>query len=84
MSVSQAFRVSYSLLGGNCFLASLSVQHAPCRVRACCVPLQKDLFTDKTGEYWGKFGAVQDDIQQAYSGNAAATVDQASMGSFRG
>jgi hypothetical protein len=48
----------------------------------CCCPLQKDLFTDKTGEYWGKFGAVQDDIQQAYSGNDAAAVEQASMGSW--
>lgn len=42
--------------------------------------LQKDLFTDRTGEYWGKFGAVQNDIQQAYSGNAVANVDAASAG----
>jgi hypothetical protein len=49
---------------------------------SCCCRLQKDLFTDRTGEYWGKFGAVQDDIQQAYSGNDAAMVDQASMGNF--
>lgn len=40
----------------------------------------KDLFTDKTGEYWGKFGAVQGDIQQAYTGNAAANVDNVASG----
>jgi hypothetical protein len=38
------------------------------------------LFADRTGEYWGKFGAVQQDISAAYSGNAAANVDAASSG----
>eukprot|EP00878_Enallax_costatus_P015146 GHUV01015858.1.p1 GENE.GHUV01015858.1~~GHUV01015858.1.p1 ORF type:complete len:328 (+),score=61.50 GHUV01015858.1:609-1592(+) len=38
----------------------------------------KGMFTDTAGTYWGNFGAVQGDIQQAYSGNAAANVDQLS------
>lgn len=60
--------------------------HTSCSERVCCVPgclvccPQKDLFVDKTGEYWGKFGATQQSIQQAYSGNAAANVDAASSG----
>jgi hypothetical protein len=32
----------------------------------------KEMFTDKSQAYWGKFGAVQQDIQEAYSGNAEA------------
>eukprot|EP00775_Hariotina_reticulata_P008583 gene8583-8765_t len=40
----------------------------------------KDLFTDTSGAYWGNYKAVQQDIQQAYSGNAAAYTDQASSG----
>uniref|UniRef100_A0A383W183 Pherophorin domain-containing protein n=1 Tax=Tetradesmus obliquus TaxID=3088 RepID=A0A383W183_TETOB len=35
----------------------------------------RDKFTSTAGEYWGNFGAVQDNIQQAYSGNQAASVD---------
>eukprot|EP00882_Tetradesmus_deserticola_P020632 GHRQ01022294.1.p1 GENE.GHRQ01022294.1~~GHRQ01022294.1.p1 ORF type:complete len:222 (+),score=54.96 GHRQ01022294.1:223-888(+) len=40
----------------------------------------RDKFTSTAGEYWGNFGAVQDNIQQSYSGNAAASVDAASGG----
>jgi hypothetical protein len=43
--------------------------------------LQAGMFTAKAGEYWGNFGAVQDDIQAAYSGNAEANVDAFSSGS---
>jgi len=46
--------------------------------------MQRELYTDKTGEYWGNFKAVQQDIQAAYSGNAAAYTDQASSGGVPG
>ncbi|KAF8056432.1 hypothetical protein HT031_006289 [Scenedesmus sp. PABB004] len=39
-----------------------------------------DLFESKAGEYWGNFGAVQGDIQAAYSGNAEAYTDSVSSG----
>ncbi len=39
---------------------------------ACCCCVQKELFTDTSQSYWGKFGAVQQDIVAAYSGNAEA------------
>lgn len=38
------------------------------------------MFTDTAGAYWGNFGAVQQDIQAAYSGNAEANVDSLSGG----
>lgn len=61
---------------------TLLLSHTVSVSTVCCAVLllQKDLFVDRTGEYWGKFGAVQGDIQQAYSGNDAALVDQASSG----
>lgn len=58
--------------------AFLSMLCHACLAAVCCS--QKDLFADKTGEYWGKFGATQQSIQQAYTGNAAANVDAASSG----
>jgi hypothetical protein len=47
---------------------------------ACCCCVQKGLFTDTSQSYWGKFGAVQQDIVAAYSGNAEAGRTTGSVG----